>query len=47
MALFLPSGVPLQLLAQSLGYEVKWDAKNATYHLSVTNAKYWRARPSS
>ncbi|MFJ9501588.1 stalk domain-containing protein [Brevibacillus centrosporus] len=32
--------VPLQLLAQSLGYKVKWDAKNATYHLSVTNAKY-------
>lgn len=24
--------VPLQLLAQSLGYEVKWDAKNATFH---------------
>ncbi|QRG65864.1 stalk domain-containing protein [Brevibacillus choshinensis] len=32
--------VSLQLLAQSLGYEVKWDAKNATYHLSVANAKY-------
>lgn len=32
--------VSLQLLAQSLGYDVKWDAKNATYHLSVTNAKY-------
>lgn len=32
--------VSLKLLARSLGYQVEWDEKNQTYHLSVSNEKY-------